>query len=87
MKKIEIIQRVSLLIFSQNDMIILRIPILLQENQLQKEKISINEMDLEIYYNQLASKELQILELNEKIVELENEQPMVLIKGILFFQL
>ncbi|XP_032798714.2 uncharacterized protein LOC116935530 [Daphnia magna] len=39
-------------------------------------------MDLEIYYNQLASKELQILELNEKIVELENEQPMVLIKEI-----
>lgn len=30
-------------------------------------------MDLEIYYNQLASKELQILELNEKIAELENE--------------
>lgn len=53
-----------------------------RENQSQKEKISINEMDLEIYYNQLASKELQILELNEKIAELENKQPMVLIKEI-----
>ncbi|KAK4006528.1 hypothetical protein OUZ56_011682 [Daphnia magna] len=58
-----------------------KIEILQRENQSQKEKISINEMDLEIYYYQLASKELQILELNEKIAELENEQPMVLIKG------
>ncbi|KZS04588.1 Uncharacterized protein APZ42_032444 [Daphnia magna] len=53
-----------------------------KENQSQKLKITINEMDLEIYYNQLASKELQILELNEKIAELENEQAMVLIKEI-----
>ena len=40
------------------------------------------------YYNTIASKELEIIELREKIEGLEKEEPIVLVRGkIIYFQI
>lgn len=51
-----------------------------------EEKIESIEIQMTDYYNQLASKEAQNLELVDRIWELEKEQPIILVTGITFIQ-
>ena len=58
-----------------------------QENRALKEQIAKNEVDLETYYNEIASKELQNQELCDQLEAIQKAQPIELIKGNLNIQL
>jgi hypothetical protein len=58
-----------------------------QENRALKEKIAKNEVEIETYYNEVASKELQNMELCEQLEAIQKAQPIELIKGNLDIQL
>lgn len=56
----------------------------IQENESLRGKNRDLEEKVTDYYNTIASKELEIIELREKIEGLEKEEPIVLVRGKIY---